>query len=349
LSEITLPPSSKFPLEAITDPLCREQFLSTLQPLDHRSLGRVEVDQLMETMKLVMMAFGQKMASLETEMALRESRMENRLLQQDQEISQLRSELKIMKLEGELDKHKTSSDKMDKVIKLAKVMEGDEYRPYAVSNALKTCNINLEDDGLPKDYHTRLNKAKSNGFKWRNDVEPVKSSTRLKKLKEWEESFDSVELMGLSEILDQDYIFSKGKGAESAALLRLQGILNVNLTRKLPSSTRHNLYQKAVKLAIARGVLVKKNENKYESFVELYWPDQVDIIKLSIVKLFNERGLSLKTFKICTTQTVQPSPHAFPYEEGDVDEVDRWVGIRDGKYDEVVQKIIESYSKSSES
>ena len=294
-----------------------------------------------------MMAFGQKMASLETEMALRESRMENRLLQQDQEISQLRSELKIMKLEGELDKQKTSSDKMDKVIKLAKVMEGDDYRPYAVTHALRTCNINLEEDGLPKDYNIRLNRAKKNGFKWRNDVEPVKSSTRLKKLEEWEESFDSVELMGLNEILDQDYIFSKGKGAESAALLKLQSILKIDLAKKFPSSTIHNLYQKAVKIAVSKGVSTKGEDSRYNDFVEIYWPDQTDLIRMSIVKLFQTRGLSLKTFKICTTQTVQPSPHAFPYEEGDVDKVDRWMGIRDGRYDAVIQDLIESYLKFS--
>ncbi len=358
-SEIVIPPSSAFSLDSIADAPSRDRFLSTLRPIDPTSLGRKEVDDLMNTMKLAFMVFGQKLTSLETEMALRESRME-------QEVRQLRSELAIVRLEAELrdtklqnevDKQRLSNERMDKVIELAKVMEGDQYRPYAVKVALSDGELTLRPEKrkapalkpektkaqLPADFDERLAKAQANGFKWRNNLVPVKDSKKLEKLGEWERAFQAGLDMDDSELLDMDYVFSWGRGAESAALLRLQAILEVDLVKKYPNSNRHNLYQRAVKMAIDRPTVEEKIVSKYLLLVETYWADQPENIKASILKLFDDRELSIKTFKLCTTQTVQPSPQVFPYDEGDLDGDDRWMAIRDGKYDEVIEKIVTSW------
>jgi hypothetical protein len=357
-SEIVIPPSFAFPLDSLADAPSRERFLSTLRPIDPTSLGRKEVDDLMNTMKLAFMVFGQKLTSLETEMELRESRMA-------QEIRQLRSELAIVRLEAELrdtklqnevDKQRLSNERMDKVIELAKVMEGDQYRPYAVKVALSDVDLILRPEKkktsskqektkflLPADFDQRLAQAQSSGFKWRNNLVPVKDSKKLEKLEEWERSFQAGLDMTEEELLDMDYVFSWGRGAESAALIRLQEIFKADLVKKYPGSNRHNLYQKAVKMALEGPTVEEKVVSKYLLLVETYWANQPDNIKASITKLFDDRGLSLKTFKLCTTQTVQPSPQAFPYDEGDLDGDDRWVAIRDGGYDDVIEKIVTSW------
>lgn len=365
-TEIVLPPSATFPLAGITDPVYREEFLSSLRPVDPRSLGRVEVDQLLDSMKLVMMLFGQKMATMEAEMATREAKMDNRLLQQDQELKQLKSELAIMRLESELnntklsheaEKQRLSTRHMSKVIKLAQVLEGDDYRPYAVKQALANgskTSKEVEEEKLQPDFQERLIIAQSNGFKWRNNVVPSKASKKLQKLVEWEQSYDSVQDLPLNRILDCEYVFLLGQGAESAALDVLQKELRINLIKKFPKSTRHNLYQRAVRLAVDRGLLNTAGDeeapappDKNEEFVSLYWPHQTDHMRSCIVKLFRNRGLSVKSFKTCTTQIVQPSPDVFPYREGDKDEYDWWISIRDGHYDGVIEGIIKEFHSSN--
>ena len=359
-TEIVLPPSSTFPLAGIADPVHREEFLSTLRPLDPRSLGRVEVDQLLDSMKMVMMLFGQKMATMEAEMATREAKMDNRLLQQDQELKQLKSELAIMRLESELNNTKLSHEAerqrlstrhMSKVIKLAQVLEGDDYRPYAVKQALasgaKKPKKDTSEELLPG-FQERLIIAQNNGFKWRNNVVPAKASKKLEKLIEWEQSYESIQGLPMEKILDCDYVFILGQGAESAALDLLQKELKVNLIKKYPKSTRHNLYQRAVRMAIDKGVEQEVPDvvvapDRYEEFVSLYWPHQTDHMRSCIVKLFRNRGLCVKSFKTCTTQIVQPSPDVFPYRERDIDEYDWWVSIRDGHYDEVIENIITAF------
>ncbi len=360
-TEIVLPPSTTFPLAGITDPSHREEFLSTLRPLDPRSLGRLEVDQLLDSMKLVMMLFGQKMATMEAEMATREAKMENRLLQQDQELKELRSELAIMRLESELnntklqheaDRQKLSTRHMSKVIKLAQVLEGDDYRPYAVKQALsngqKKSGKKASEELLPG-YQERLLIAQNNGFKWRNNVVPSKASKKLEKLLEWEQSYESVEGLPMSKILDCEYVFLLGQGAEAAALDILQKELKINLVKKFPKSTRHNLYQRAVRIAIDRGVdkfeTQDQPKDRYEEFVSLYWPHEKENMRDCIVKLFRSRGLCLKSFKMCTTQSVQPSPDVFPYRESDVDQYDWWISIRDGHYDGVIEELISKFSQ----
>lgn len=359
-SEIVIPPSFAFPLDSLADAPSRERFLSTLRPIDPTSLGRKEVDDLMNTMKLAFMVFGQKLTSLETEMELRESRMA-------QEIRQLRSELAIVRLEAELrdtklqnevDKQRLSNERMDKVIELAKVMEGDQYRPYAVKVALSDVDLTLKSEkrkpattkpekknfSLPSDFNERLARAQNNGFKWRNNLVPVKDSKKMEKLLEWERSFQAGLDMDEEKLLDMDYVFSWGKGAESAALIRLQAILKVDLIKGYPGSNRHNLYQKAVRMVLEIPNSEEKIVSKYLLLVEMYWADQSDSIKASILKLFDDRGVSLNTFKLCTTQTVQPSPQVFPYDEGDLEGDDRWMAIRDGRYDEVIEKIVTSWA-----
>ena len=362
-TEIVLPPSSTFPLAGITDPTHREEFLSTLRPLDPRSLGRVEVDRLLDSMKLVMMLFGQKMATMEAEMATREAKMDNRLLQQDQELKQLKSELAIMRLESELnntklqhevDRSKLSTRHMSKVIKLAQVLEGDDYRPYAVKQALsggaKKPKRDVSDELLP-DFQERLIIAQNNGFKWRNNVVPAKASKKLEKLIEWEQSYESIHSLPMDKILDCEYVFLLGQGAESAALDILQKELKINLIKKFPKSTRHNLYQRAVRLAIDRGIGQEvispvTAQDSYEKFAALYWPHQTDHMRSCIVKLFRTRGLCVKSFKTCTTQIVQPSPDVFPYKESDTDEYDWWISIRDGHYDSVIEDLITKFSSA---
>lgn len=364
-SEIVIPPSFTFPLDGLADAPSRDRFLSTLHPIDPTSLNREEVNSLMNTMKLAFIVFGQKLTHLETEMALRESRME-------QEVRQLRSELAIVRLEAELrdtklqnevDKQRLSNERMDKVIELAKVMEGDQYRPYAVkmalsdmdsapkqreSKALPTSKQDSTKSQLPEDFNERLAHAQGNGFKWRNDLVPVKNSKKLEKLLEWERSFQAGLDMDDEELLDMEYVFSWGRGAESAALLRLQQVLGVNLIEEYPNSSRHNLYQKAVKMVASTEKSAKDRETQndndlYAEFVDLYWSHQSDTIRQKISHLFKSRGLSVKTFKLCTTQTVQPSPLVFPYEEGDKDEHDWWISIRDGKYDQLIASLVSNY------
>lgn len=303
---------------------------------------------------MVMMLFGQKMATMEAEMATREARMENRLLQQDQEMSKLKSELAIMRLESELkntklsheeEKRKMSTRHLSKVIKLAEALEGDEYRPYAIKQALASGSKKTpEQEDLVPDFRERLIVAQNNGFKWRNNVVPAKPSKRLEKLIEWEQSYESVQGVPMEKLLDCDYVFILGQGAESAALDILQKELKINLIKKYPKSTRHNLYQRAVRIAIERGLGKLQEESVkdgYEVFVDKYWSHQPENIKNSIVKLFRDRGLSLKTFKTCTTQYVQPSPNVFPYEDGDTGEYEWWVSIRDGNYDDVINSVIQ--------
>jgi hypothetical protein len=315
-------------------------------------------------MKLVMMLFGQKMATMEAEMATREAKMDNRLLQQDQELKQLKSELAIMRLESELnstklqhevDKRELSTRHMSKVIKLAQVLEGDDYRPYAVKQALaggtKKPKKDLSEELLP-DFQERLIIAQNNGFKWRNNVVPSKASKKLEKLIEWEQSYESVQGLPMDKIIDYEYVFLLGQGAESAALDILQKELKINLIKKFPKSTRHNLYQRAVRMAIDRGIEQESTDpittpDRYEEFASLYWPHQTDHMRSCIVKLFRNRGLSVKSFKTCTTQIVQPSPDVFPYRESDKDEYDWWISIRDGHYDDVIEGIITEFHSAN--
>lgn len=361
-SEIVIPPSFTFPLDSIADAPSRDRFLSTLRPIDPTSLGREEVDNLMNTMKMAFMVFGQKLTHLETEMALRESRME-------QEIRQLRSELAIVRLEAELrdtklqnevDRQRMSNERMDKVIELAKVMEGDQYRPYAVKMALSDTEPAPQSrkkispskpekkSSLPQDFDVRLAWAQENGFKWRNNLVPVKDYKKMEKLLEWERSFQLGLDLEEEKLTDMDYVFSLGRGAESAVLLRLQESIKVNLLKEYPTSNRHNLYQKAVKLALEmKGVEAEvspqEDVDPYAEFVNMYWSHHTDSIRQNISHLFKNRGLSVKTFKLCTTQTVQPSPLAFPYEEGDKDEHDWWISIRDGNYDQVIESLVSGF------
>ena len=347
-----------FSLGSLTEKGDRDRLVRTASQLNSSTLSEEDLRKYFKGIQLALGVFAQKIEALEfnilelkQDQLATEARMESMYLKAQLEIQQLRSEISEVRL---------SKGRINQIVRVAKVLQGNAYAPYAVKSMVdgvigQNSNGNnspslttYQTTKLPSDFESRLQFAQENGFKWnQNNRKPSKPAKQLQTLEQWEDQFCLVEALSIEQIVDKKYIASLGQGAVAGALMYLERELGSLLPERKTLSV-FNCYQRAVKV--------------YNEKLSAQTPCIFDVKSLvldgfghlgdgeieSLIKRLESRDLgTIEHMVLSIKKVVSKSilPSFINYEEDS--DTQRVYAIQSGKYDQEIKFTSEKYFLAS--
>lgn len=343
---------SSFSLDSVSEKADRDRLISTVSELSSSALSEEDLRRYFKGIQLALGAFAKKIEGLESEVLelkrdqlATEARMESMYLKAQLEIQQLRSEILEVRL---------SKGRINQIVRVAKVLQGNAYAPYAVKSMVdgvigqsssSAPSTTYQTTKLPSDFESRLRFAQDNGFKWnQNNRKPNKPAKQLSILETWEDQFCSVESMTIDQILDRRYVRSVGQGAVAGALMYLERELGPLLPERKTLSV-FNCYQRAAriyneKLSAQTPCIFDLKSLVSDGFANLSGDDITKLVKRLESKDLGSVEHMILSIKKVVSKSILPSFIAYE-EDSDTQQL---YAIQSGKYDQLIRNMCEKYS-----